>query len=71
MPIGKQKRILEAYAREHNFAPYSFFVDDGWSGANFDRPGFTDMIERVENGEIKTVITKDDCDKIELKSESP
>ena len=57
--ILNQKRILEAYAREHNLAPYSFFVDDGWSGANFDRPGFTDMIERVENGEIKTVITKD------------
>ena len=34
-------------------------MDDGWSGANFDRPSFTEMIERVENGEIKTVITKD------------
>ena len=39
--------------------PYKFFIDDGWSGANFERPGFTDMIERVENGEIKTIITKD------------
>jgi len=39
--------------------PHLFFVDDGWSGANFNRPGFTDMIERVENGEIKTVVTKD------------
>ena len=57
--IINQKRILEAYARDHNLVPYSFFIDDGWSGANFDRPGFTDMIERVENGEIKTVITKD------------
>ena len=41
--------------------PYQFFVDDGWSGANFERPAFTEMIEGVENGEIKTVITKDDC----------
>ena len=57
--IQNQKRILESYARDHGLVPYQFFVDDGWSGANFDRPGFAEMIERVENGEIKTVITKD------------
>ena len=57
--VSNQKRILETYAKEHGFMPYQFFVDDGWSGANFNRPGFTEMIERVENGEIKTVITKD------------
>ena len=57
--ISNQKRILETYAKEHGLMPYKFFIDDGWSGANFERPGFTDMIERVENGEIKTVITKD------------
>jgi len=39
--------------------PYTFFIDDGWSGANFQRPGFTEMMEKVENGEVKTVITKD------------
>ena len=69
--IQNQRRILESYAREHNLMPYQFFVDDGWSGANFQRPGFTEMMEGVENGEIKTVVTKDECDKIELKSESP
>ena len=57
--IVNQKRILEAFAKEHGLIPYQFFVDDGWSGANFDRPSFTEMIERVENGEIKTVVTKD------------
>ena len=57
--IINQKRILETYAKDHGLIPYQFFVDDGWSGANFDRPSFTEMIERVENGEIKTVITKD------------
>ncbi len=57
--ISNQKRILETYARDHGLIPYLFFVDDGWSGANFNRPGVTEMIERVENGEIKTVITKD------------
>lgn len=57
--ILNQKQILESYARDHGLIPYLFFVDDGWSGANFNRPGFTEMIERVENGEIKTVVTKD------------
>jgi len=57
--ISNQRRILETYARENNLMPYQFFVDDGWSGANFQRPGLMDMIERVENGEIKTVVTKD------------
>ena len=57
--ISNQKRILETYAREHGIMNYRFFVDDGWSGANFERPSFKEMIEGVENGEIKTIITKD------------
>ena len=43
--ISNQKRILESYAREHSLMPYQFFVDDGWSGANFQRPGFTEMMD--------------------------
>ncbi len=57
--IQNQRRILETYAKEHGFGNLRWFVDDGWSGANFERPAFTEMIEGVENGEIKTVITKD------------
>ena len=57
--ISNQKYILETYAREHGFLNFRFIVDDGWSGANFDRPGFKELIEGVENGEIKTVIVKD------------
>lgn len=57
--ISNQKRILETFAREQGFRNCKFFVDDGWSGANFDRPSFTEMMEGVENGEIKTVVTKD------------
>ena len=57
--ISNQKRILETYAREHGFMNYRFFVDDGWSGAKFQRPGFTEMMDCVENGEVKCVITKD------------
>lgn len=33
--VSNQKRILETYAKEHGLIPYQFFVDDGWSGANF------------------------------------
>ena len=57
--ISNQKNILETYAREHGLMNYRFFVDDGWSGANFNRPGFMEMLEGVEDGSIKTVITKD------------
>ena len=57
--ISNQKRILETYCREHNLLNWQFFVDDGWSGANFERPGFQKMLEGVESGEIKTVVTKD------------
>ena len=57
--ISNQKRMLETYAREHGLTNTKFYIDDGWSGANFNRPGFMEMLEGVENGTIKTVITKD------------
>lgn len=57
--ISNQKRMLESYAREHGILNYRFFVDDGWSGANFERPSFKEMLDGIENGEIKTVVTKD------------
>ena len=59
LSIENQKRILETYAKDHSLMPYTFYVDDGWSGANFDRPGFTEMLNAVDRGEIKTVVTKD------------
>jgi DNA invertase Pin-like site-specific DNA recombinase len=57
--IMNQRRILETYCSDHNILNYRFFVDDGWSGANFDRPNFQAMLEGIDKGEIKTVITKD------------
>ena len=57
--ISNQRRMLESYCRDHGLKNCQYFVDDGWSGANFDRPGFQRMLEGVENGEIKTVVTKD------------
>ncbi len=40
LSIENQKRILEAYAKEHRFPNTVFFVDDGYSGTDFDRPGY-------------------------------
>ena len=59
MSIQSQKAILEKYAREMGKVAYSFYVDDGYSGTNFQRPSFQRMIADIEDGKIDTVITKD------------
>ena len=59
MSIQSQKAILEKYAREIGKIAYSFYVDDGYSGTNFQRPSFQRMIADIEDGKIDTVITKD------------
>ncbi len=57
--IVNQKAILSKYAKEQRFPNPTFFVDDGYSGTNFDRPGWNDLLEQIENGAIKTVVVKD------------
>ena len=57
--ISNQKAILERYAKEHHFTNLVFFVDDGYSGTSFERPGFQKMLEAVENDQVAVVITKD------------
>ncbi|HNZ49717.1 MAG TPA: recombinase family protein [Candidatus Hydrogenedentes bacterium] len=57
--IGNQKTILSRYAAEHGFPRTKFYVDDGWSGANFSRPGFEAMMSDVDAGLIGTIICKD------------
>ena len=59
MSIQSQKAILEKFAREMGKIAYSFYVDDGYSGTNFQRPSFQRMIADIEDGKIDTVITKD------------
>lgn len=59
MSIQSQKAILEKFAREMGKAAYSFYVDDGYSGTNFQRPSFQRMIADIEDEKIDTVITKD------------
>ena len=57
--IQNQKMILQRYAADHHFPNPCFYVDDGHSGANFQRPGFQQMMTDMENGEIGIIITKD------------
>lgn len=57
--ITNQKAILENYAKQHNMKNIRFFIDDGWSGTNFERPSFMKMKEEIENGNVSTVIVKD------------
>ena len=54
-----QKMILQRYAADHHFPNPCFYVDDGHTGANFQRPGFQQMMADMENGEIGIIITKD------------
>ena len=57
--IVHQKEILAKYAKEHGFSNYEFYVDDGFSGTNFNRPDFQRLMADAEEGKISTVIVKD------------
>ena len=57
--IINQKKLLEDYAREQGFTNCVHFTDDGWSGANFDRPNWKRMVAGIESGEISHVLVKD------------
>ena len=57
--IQNQKSILRKFAEDHHFPSPCFYVDDGFSGGNFQRPAFQQMISDMENGEIGIIVTKD------------
>ena len=57
--IQNQKNILQKFAEDHHFPNTCFYVDDGFSGGNFQRPAFQQMISDMENGEIGIIVTKD------------
>ena len=57
--IQNQKSILQRFAEDHYFPNPCFYVDDGFSGGNFQRPAFQQMIADMENGKIGIIVTKD------------
>lgn len=57
--IQTQRMMLRQYASEHGLSVVEEYIDDGWSGTNFDRPGFKRMIDDIEDGKINCVVTKD------------
>ena len=57
--ITNQKELLARYAKENNLNIYDVYVDDGYSGTNFERPDFQRMIRDIENKKINMVIVKD------------
>ncbi|MGN0462934.1 MAG: recombinase family protein, partial [Ruminococcus sp.] len=59
LSIETQKSMLVRYAQENGLIPYEIYVDDGYSGLNFDRPDFQRMIDDVATGKIGVVVVKD------------
>ena len=57
--IINQKKIVEAYCAQRGIVLLDSFVDDGWSGSNFERPGFQKMMKALQAGKANMVITKD------------
>lgn len=57
--IVNQKNILEKYAKDNNFSNIRFFVDDGFSGTNFNRPSWTELLGLIEENQVGILIVKD------------
>ena len=57
--IETQRTILQQYAKEHGLHVVGEYIDDGWSGTNFERPAFQRMMDDVESGKINCIATKD------------
>lgn len=57
--VNNQKSMLEEFVRQQRLCVYDTYIDDGWSGTSFDRPGFRRMIVDIEAKRVNMVITKD------------
>lgn len=57
--IGTQKTLLTQFCKEHKFNVYDYYIDDGWSGTNFERPDFKRMLGDIETGKVNLVVVKD------------
>ena len=59
MSISNQRQLLKDYVLEKGWKLVEEYVDDGWTGTNFERPSFKRMIDDALNGKINCIITKD------------
>ena len=57
--IETQRKIVTQFANDQNFIIVDEYVDDGWTGTNFERPAFKRMIEDIESEKINCIVTKD------------
>lgn len=57
--ITNQKEILKQYAKENNLNIFDIYIDDGYSGTNFERPDFKRMIQDIKDKKVNMVIVKD------------
>ena len=57
--VNNQRALLEDFVKKHRLSVYDTYIDDGWSGTNFDRPGFQRMIGDIESKKVNMLITKD------------
>jgi len=57
--IETQKMMLEKYCKDNGYKVYDTYIDDGYTGLNFDRPAFQRMLEDIESNKVNMVITKD------------
>lgn len=57
--VANQKKLLQKYSKENGFSNTRYYVDDGYTGTNFNRPGFQKLLEDIDLGYVSTVIVKD------------
>ena len=57
--IQNQRLLLEKYAADHGFENTRFIYDDGYSGTNFNRPGWQEFLKLMDAGKVETLIVKD------------
>ena len=57
--IQNQKTLLTKYVNEQGYTLVDIYIDDGYTGTNFNRPGFQKMLKDIEDGKVNMVITKD------------
>ena len=70
--VTGQKDLIRDFLRHHpELCECGMKVDDGYTGSNFNRPAFQEMLADVKSGKFNCIVVKDDCVILELNSESP